>query len=315
MTERGAAIDVPAAVRRKAVTAGAAGWLAGLPGLIADLEREWSVTAGRPYADATEALVLRAELADGTPAVLKLLVPRDGGGLAAREITVLRLAGGRGCAALLRADPARGALLLERLGRSMHELRLPLARRLDLLCAAVMPLWRPAAGCGLPTGSWHGERLARDIVAGWEELGRPCTERAVDYALACARRRVAAHDDERAVLVHGDVHEWNALEPAGERAAAGEFRLVDPDGLLAEAECELGVLMREDPVELRHGDPRERARRLAARCGLDAAAIWEWGAADRLATGLGLTRIGVRPAGREMLATAEYVAAHCPLDG
>jgi streptomycin 6-kinase len=166
VTERGAAIDVPAAVRRKAVVAGAEGWLAGLPGLIAGLEREWSVTVGRPYPDATEALVLRAKLADGTPGVLKLLVPRDGGagghgagghgagdggGLAAQEITVLRLAGGRGCAALLRADPARGALLLERLGRSMHELRLPLARRLDLLCAAVMPLWRPAAGCGLPT--------------------------------------------------------------------------------------------------------------------------------------------------------------------
>jgi hypothetical protein len=28
----------------------------------------------------------------------------------------------------------------------------------------------------------------------------------VAHALACAARRVAAHDDERAVLVHGDVH-------------------------------------------------------------------------------------------------------------
>ncbi|HEY1621000.1 MAG TPA: hypothetical protein VGG25_25470 [Streptosporangiaceae bacterium] len=73
------------------------------------------------------------------------------------------------------------------------------------------------------------------------------------------------------------------------------------------------MLMREDPVKLRRGDPSERARWLAARCGLDAAAIWEWGAADRLATGLGLTRIGVRPVGREMLATADHVAAMCPL--
>jgi len=30
----------------------------------------------------------------------------------------------------------------------------------------------------------------------------------VCHALACAELRVAAHDDERAVLVHGDVHEW-----------------------------------------------------------------------------------------------------------
>jgi streptomycin 6-kinase len=37
----------------------------------------------------------------------------------------------------------------------------------------------------------------------------------VCHALACAERRVAAHDDERAVLVHGDAHEWNALQAPG----------------------------------------------------------------------------------------------------
>ena len=46
----------------------------------------------------------------------------------------------------------------------------------------------------------------------WEELDRPCSERAVDHALACAAHRIEANDDERAVLVHGDVHQWNALE-------------------------------------------------------------------------------------------------------
>ena len=42
--------------------------------------------------------------------------------------------------------------------------------------------------------------------------------------------------------MHGDVHQWNALQAAG-----GGFKLVDPDGLLAEAEYDLGILMREDP--------------------------------------------------------------------
>jgi streptomycin 6-kinase len=55
------------------------------------------------------------------------------------------------------------------------------------------------------------------------------------------------------------VHEWNALQAPG-----GGLRLVDPDGLLAELEYDLGVMMREDPVELMHGDPRERVRRLAS---------------------------------------------------
>jgi len=104
------------------------------------------------------------------------------------------------------------------------------------------------------------------------------------------------------VLVHGDVHQWNALE------AGGGFKLVDPDGLLAEAEYDLGVLMREDPMELLDGDPRERARRLARRHGLDAEAIWEWGAVERVSTGLLCTRIGLQPAGREMLIAADRLA-------
>ena len=66
--------------------------------------------------------------------------------------------------------------------------------------------------------------------------------------------------------------------------------------------------MREDPVEMRDGDPWARARWLARRCGLDATAIWEWGAVERVSTGLLATMIGLQPVGREMLATADYVA-------
>src|SRR6266516_4877476 len=56
----------------------------------------------------------------------------------------------------------------------------------------------PAPGCGLPTGAEKGRWLADFITTTWAELDRPCSERAVDYALACAARRVDAHDDERA---------------------------------------------------------------------------------------------------------------------
>ena len=59
--------------------------------------------------------------------------------------------------------------------------------------------------------------------------------------------------------------------------AGDDWKLVDPDGLLAEPEADLGVLMREDPVELLTGDPGDRARWLAARTGTDPVAIVEWG--------------------------------------
>jgi streptomycin 6-kinase len=288
-------------VRNKAAAAGADSWLDALALLVSDLEAEWSLTVGSAFGDATEAFVARVELADGTPAVLKLLVPRSSSE-ARNEITVLRLAAGSGCVRLLRSDETRGALLLERLGRSLHELALPIGKRHEILCAAASRVWRPAPEAGLPSGADKGRRLIDFIVRMWQELERPCSERAVDVAIACAERRIVAHDDERAVLVHGDVHEWNALQ------AGDGFKLVDPDGLLAEAEYDMGILMREDPVELMVGDPYARARWLAQRCGLDATAIWEWGMVERVSTGLLGTQVGLQPVARQMLLAADHLA-------
>ena len=246
--------------------------------------------------------MIESTLGDGTAAVLKLIVPRDGHA-ARNEAIALRLANGTGCVQLLRDDIDRGALLLERLGRSLSECGLAIGRRHEILCDTAAALWRPAPGCGLPTGADKGRWLIEHITTTWEQLDRPCTERAVDAAIACANRRIAAHDDARAVLVHGDVHQWNTLE------AADGFKLVDPDGLVAEAEYDLGVIMREDPVELLDGDPHERARRLAQRSGLDAAAIWEWGVIEPVSTGLLCIKIDLQPAGRDMLTAADRLAA------
>ncbi len=104
------------------------------------------------------------------------------------------------------------------------------------------------------------------------------------------------------MLVHGDIHQRNALE------ASDGFKLVDPDGLLAEPEYDMGILMREDPVELLDGDARARARRLAERTGLDATAIWEWGVVERLSTGLLATKLDLQPEARQMLALADRVS-------
>lgn len=198
---------MPAVVRNKAVSVGAGKWLADIDGVVADLADGWGLTIGAPYEEGTEAFVAAVELADGTPAVLKVLVPRS--------------------------DDA-----------AAHEVRV----------------------------------------------------------LACAERRRAAHDDDWAVLVHGDVHQWNAL-----RAGDG-WSLVDPDGLRAEPEYDLGILMREDPMELLQGGPWNRAHLLADRCGCDATAIWEWGVVERVSTGLLATAIDLQPEGRRMLRAADVVA-------
>ncbi len=295
-------IEIPSVVRNKAIAVGAQRWLDDLGLLIDSVEHDWDLRIGRVFPDASEALVAETTLQDGSGAVLKLIVPREGDA-ARHEITVLQLANGEGCARLLRSDEARGALLLERLGPSLHDLGLPLGQRLEILVEAAAKVWRPAVDAALPTGADKGRWLSEFITRMWEELDHPCSERAVEHALGCAARRIDAHDDERSVLVHGDVHEWNALQ------AVDGYKLVDPDGLLAEAEYDLGVLMREDPVDLLAGDPFERARWLAARSGLDVTAIWEWGVAERVSTGLLCTRVDLQPVGRQMLAAADFVAA------
>lgn len=288
-------------VRNKAVEAGADEWLAGLDDLVAGLAEEWELTLGGSYEEGTEAFVAAVTCADGTPAVLKLLVPRSDD-VSQHEITVLRLVDGDGCARLLRHDEARGAMLLERLGPSMHQLGVPFEARLPALADVARRVWRPAPDAGLPTGAEKAVWLADHIARSWEALDRPCAERTVADALACIERRLAAHDDERAVLVHGDIHQWNAL-----RAGDG-WALVDPDGLLAEPEYDLGILMREDPAELLAGDPWDRANWLAERCGCDASAVWEWGVIERVSTGLLCTAIDLQPEGRDMLHAADLIA-------
>jgi streptomycin 6-kinase len=295
-------LGVPPAVRNKALALGAHDWLNALPDLVADLERAWSISVGRVFADATEALVAEATVDGGMPAVLKVPAPTPDRALE-HEVAVLRRADGDGCVQLLRYDEERGALLLERLGPSLSHMQLPTTTRHELLCAAAMRLWRPAPDLDLPSGADKARSLASFIQDMWEGLDRPCSEDAVDLALRCADRRRDAYDEERAVLVHGDVHQWNALH-AGE-----EVKLIDPDGLLAEREYDLGILMREDPEELVGVDTAHRAHWLADRTGTDARAIWEWGVVERMSTGLLCTLIEMQPVGRQMLAIADQVAA------
>lgn len=298
-----ATVVVPDVVRSTARANGADAWLDGLPKLVDQLERDWEITIGPAYPDATEAYVAAATLADGTPAVLKLLIQRGHGRHSADELTVLRLADGDGCVRLLRHDEDSGAMLLERLGPSMYRLGVPIERRHEILCRVAMRLWRPAPGTGLRTGAEKARQLAAYVEESWDRLGRPCSEAAVAQALAAAHKRIAAHDDERAVLLHGDVHQWNTL-----RAGPDEWKLVDPDGVLGEPEGDLGVLMREDPVELIRGDPRDRAHWLAARTGTDPVATWEWGLIERVSNGLNCLETGLQPQGRDSLAAADVVA-------
>ena len=167
--------DISDVLRNKAIANNAEAWLVELPALVAVLEHDWQITVGAPYLGGTEAYVAEARLADGTKVVLKLGMSRDAFD-ARDEIVVLRLTDGDGCVRLLRDDEERNAMLLERLGPSMHELSLSLAERHEALCCAAQRFWRPAPDCGLSTGliakSIGLEPVGSQMLAIADEIGK-----------------------------------------------------------------------------------------------------------------------------------------------
>ncbi len=241
-------IDVPDIVANKAREVGAERWLADLDELVAAVIEDWGLVLGNPLTGGTEAYVTHVLRHDGSPAVLKLMIPRSGDGLeqsaVTNEATVLELAEGAGCAELYARDDTRGALLMEQLGPSLFDLGLPIADQHRIMVDCAIALWRPAPDAGLTTGSRKARLLIDFVSKEWERHGRPCREATVEHAIECGERRAAAHRDERSVLVHGDIHQWNTLRTID----GGSHKLVDPDGLLAEPEYDLGILMREDPA-------------------------------------------------------------------
>lgn len=295
-------LDVPDDVRRRVVADGDGAWLDELPAIVASLALDWGLTLGGSLRGGVNALVLEATRLDGTAAVLKVSVPGMRRELAF-EATALSLADGAGCARLLHQDLDRDALLIERLGPPMYAVVPDPHVRHDLLCDIAARMWRPvAADVDLPTGADKASEYAELLPRLWEATGRPCSPATVDDALACLDSRRRAHDNRHAVLVHGDIHDANALQ-----AADGTFKLIDPVGLRAEPACDLATIIRSNPDA--GDDLKRRAERLAARTGVDVTAIWEWGTIHRVMAGLFSRRIGLQPFGDLLLAEADRLNA------
>ena len=298
---------VPGPVRAKARAAGSEGvaWLDGLGRSLQAWAARWDLTIGPSLAGGTEALAVEAMTADGRSAVLKLYPPT--GEPARAELRTLQAAHGHAYADVYAADDEGRAVLLERLGTPLAELGLPEIRQQELLCETLGEAWRlRPPSHPYPDGAAKARELARFIASTWHELEHPCSAKVVETAGRYLEERRLAFDPRQAVLAHGDPHPWNALWVPGSRPA--RVKLIDPDSLFVERAYDLGVLMREWTESLLAGDPVEqgvaRCRRLARLAGVDPRAVWQWGFAERTATALLCTKVGLEGA-REMLAVAE----------
>jgi streptomycin 6-kinase len=213
-------------------------WLNELPATIAEYERRWAIQVGPPFPNLTYNYVAPAVRADGSAAILKLGVPDPE---LTSEIAALRLFDAQGCALLIEAEPERGALLVERVFPGETLLELTDDDEATRIVAQVMrALWRPAPPPPEDAVFKTSARLAfglQRLRARYDGGTGPLPEDMVQRAEALFAELLAS--SSAPLLLHGDLHHGNIL--TSERAP---WLAIDPKGVIAEGEYEVGALIR-----------------------------------------------------------------------
>jgi streptomycin 6-kinase len=246
-----------------------AAWLERLPGVVRDLLEEWQLS---PDGDATHghaSLVLPVRDDHDAAVVLKIGFPdRE----SQHEALALQRWHGDGAVRLLRADPHRRALLLERL---QHE---DLTEQWDVqACEIVGGLYRRLhvpAPPQLRTLSWYAEQVAGRLAA--LPHGAPLPPRFVDQARSLALS-LATDPATDGTLVHTDLHYGNVL--AAERAGEGSWLAIDPKPLSGDPHYEVAPLLwnRFDELAGRvRGGIRDRFFAVLDAAGLDEERARDW---------------------------------------
>jgi streptomycin 6-kinase len=179
-------------------------WLAGLPKLIDSVLTDWALTTTGPVLTGQNAVVLLVVTDRGAPAALKIGWPHWEAEL---EHLALRLWDGHGAVRLLRADPHRFALLLERVDHQRDLNALPIREACRTAAGLYRLLHRPAT-----------EQFVRlsALAADWSRRLRLLRDhpsvprRLIDQAASLAGA-FAADCGTDGVLLHTDLHFDNVL--------------------------------------------------------------------------------------------------------
>lgn len=243
-------------------------WRRALPSLLEAIVADWELRPDGYRGVGECSIVLGVHTADGQRAALKVGWPHEE---SAHEHIALRLWAGVGAVRLLRADPARGALLLERAGpHDLTALR-PLAA-CEVVAALYSRLHRPATA-QLTRLTERCARWARELAT--LPADAPAPRRLVNQAAALAAD-FATDTDTDGRLLHGDLHYFNVLAAQRERWLA-----IDPKPLSGHPAFEVAPLLwnRWDEI-VATGAIRAGVRaRMATVCdaaGLDPQRVRDW---------------------------------------
>ena len=278
---------------------GWAPWLDGLATLGREMLADWDLTPTGPIAHGRCAVVVPVLTATGDPAVLKLAWPHEE---ARHEHLALRDWAGDGAVRLLRADPSRWTLLLER-AHARDLTTVADVAACEIVGTLITRLARPAppqlTRLSTRATDWSHRLLALPRSA-------PVPRRIVEHAAALARD-LATDPATDGTLIHTDLHYENVLASDREPWLA-----IDPKPLSGDPAYEVApVLWNRWPEVVASGDVRGAVLRrwwaVVDSAGLDPDRARDW-AVVRLAVNAlwTLERAapgGLTPADQEWLTT------------
>lgn len=233
-------------------------WLERVPGLLAECVGKWRLELGAPYDQGAAGYTVRAALADGTPAVLKLIYPHPE---AEHEAEALRIWDGDGAVRLLAHDESRWAMLLERCEPGTLLARSEPDAALDVFVGLLPRLWRQVDAPFRPLAEEANGWI--DVLPDeWERAGRPFEREVLDAALD-SLAGLAGTQGER-VLLHQDLHGDNVL--AAEREP---WLVIDPKPLVGEREFAVAPIVRDPELGHSRREVLHRLDLLTSELGLD----------------------------------------------
>jgi streptomycin 6-kinase len=242
-------------------------WLDRLPMLFVEMLDEWALTRdGDDLWHGFCSLVAPVTSADGTRAVLKLTF--DGDLESRHEGLVLQRWHGDGAVRLLRADPHRRALLLERLDR--HDLtEQPELEACRIVAGLYARLHQPALP-QLTTLTSHVSGWLDDLADQPRDI--PIPPRYRDQALSLGRD-LATDPASVGRIIHGDLHYGNVLAaPEDLRPDRGAWLAIDPKPMSGDPHYEIAPMLWNRYDELAgdvRGGIRRRFHTLVELAGLD----------------------------------------------
>jgi streptomycin 6-kinase len=233
-------------------------WLERVPTLLDECVAEWGLRLGDPYEAGAAGYTVRADLPDGTRAVLKLIYPHRE---AEQEAEALRVWDGDGAVRLLAHDPERWAMLLERCEPGIELAHSPPGEVLTVMID-LLPRLCKRAGAPFYTLAEEVKWWLGYLPDEWDRAGQPFEHSLLEAAMEALE--VQAVSQGEPVLLHQDLHGDNVLASQRE-----PWLVIDPKPLVGEREFAVAPIVRDFELGHTKDDVLTRLDRLTSELGLD----------------------------------------------